>query len=107
VEAVDAEADVPLSELRVDGGAAANALLLQFQADQLGIPVVRPTVTETTALGAAYVAGLAVGFWDGFDELRGLWREDRRFEPSMDASIRERLYAGWKKAVGKSLDWID
>lgn len=105
MEAVNAEAEVPLTELRVDGGAAANELLLQFQADQLGMPVVRPTVTETTALGAAYAAGLAVGFWSDLDELRGLWREDRRFEPAMDAAERDRLYRGWQKAVTKSLDW--
>ena len=107
VEAVNADAGIDLSELRVDGGATANDTLLQFQADILGIPVVRPVVAETTALGAAYAAGLAVGFWSGLDELRANWQEDRRWEPAMEAGERERLDRNWKKAVSKTLDWVD
>jgi glycerol kinase len=107
LDAVNADADVPLSELRVDGGMAGNAALMQFQADILGVPVVRPKVLETTALGAAYAAGLAVGFWSGLDELRELWREDTRWEPTMDTAERARLLRNWRKAVSKSLDWVD
>ncbi|MGW4927913.1 glycerol kinase GlpK [Agromyces sp. NPDC004153] len=107
VEAVNADAGIDLSELRVDGGATANDTLLQFQADILGVPVVRPVVAETTALGAAYAAGLAVGFWSGLDELRANWQEDRRWEPAMEAGERERLDRNWKKAVSKTLDWVD
>jgi glycerol kinase len=105
-EVVDA-ADVALIELRVDGGMTVNELLMQFQADVLDVPVVRPKVTETTALGAAYAAGLATGFWDSRDELRERWAEDRRWEPAMDADLREREYARWRKAVQRTLDWID
>ena len=107
VEAVNADAGIDLSELRVDGGATANDTLLQFQADILGVPVVRPVVAETTALGAAYAAALAVGFWSGLDELRANWQEDRRWEPAMEAGERERLDRNWKKAVSKTLDWVD
>jgi glycerol kinase len=107
LDAVNADADVPLAELRVDGGMAANAALMQFQADVLGVPVVRPKVAETTALGAAFAAGLAVGFWSGLDELRGLWREDRRWEPAMEPAERDRLLRNWHKAVSKTLDWVD
>ena len=106
VDAADAAAGVALSELRVDGGMTANELLMQFQADVLGVPVIRPRVTETTALGAAYAAGLAVGFWSDRDELRERWAEDRRWEPAMDPERREREYARWKKAVQRSLDWV-
>lgn len=107
LDAVNADAGLPMSELRVDGGATKNNLLLQFQADILGVPVVRPKVTETTALGAAYAAGLAVGFWDSRDELRAGWQEDHRWEPQMDRSERDRLYRNWKKAVTKTFDWVD
>jgi glycerol kinase len=107
IDAVLADTGRALPELRVDGGMTRNDALMQFQADILGIPVVRPTVTETTALGAAYAAGLATGVWSGLDELRGLWREDRRFEPAMSADERERRYRIWRKAVTKSLDWVD
>jgi glycerol kinase len=107
VDAVDSVADVPFSELRVDGGMVANELLMQFQADVLGVPVIRPEVTETTALGAAYAAGLAEGFWAGQDELRERWKEDKRWEPAMDADRREAEYAQWKKAVGRTLDWVE
>jgi glycerol kinase len=107
VEAVNADAGIDLTELRVDGGATANDTLLQFQADILGVPVVRPVVAETTALGAAYAAGLAVGFWSGLDELRANWQEDRRWTPAMPDDERERLDRNWKKAVTKTLEWVD
>jgi glycerol kinase len=107
LDAVNADADVPLRELKVDGGATANELLLQFQADILGMPVIRPVVAETTALGAAYAAGLAVGYWGGLVELRGNWQEGRRWEPGMPEAERERLFRGWKKAVTKTFDWVD
>jgi glycerol kinase len=107
VDAANAAADVPFTELRVDGGMTANELLMQFQADVLGVPVIRPSVTETTALGAAYAAGLATGFWSDQAELKERWEEDRRWEPRMDEKDREREYARWKKAVSRSLDWVD
>jgi glycerol kinase len=94
-------------ELRVDGGMTENALLMQFQADVLGVPVVRPRVTETTALGAAYAAGLAVGVWGSPDDVRANWREERRWEPRMDAAEVERRYARWREAVERSLGWAD
>jgi glycerol kinase len=104
VDAANAVADVPFTELRVDGGMTANDLLMQFQADVLGVPVIRPKVAETTALGAAYAAGLATGFWSGQDELCERWSEDKRWEPEQD---REHEYARWKKAVQRSLDWVE
>jgi glycerol kinase len=107
VDAANAVADVPFSELRVDGGMTANDLLMQFQADVLGVPVIRPKVTETTALGAAFAAGLATGFWRDQDELRERWAEDKRWEPQLDEDDRERQYARWKKAVERTLDWLD
>ncbi|MEH6780798.1 MAG: glycerol kinase GlpK [Rhodoglobus sp.] len=107
LDAVNADSGVPLTELKVDGGMIANNLLMQFQADILGVPVVRPVVAETTALGAAYAAGLAVGFWDGLDDLRKNWQEDSRWEPSMGEDERERLLRSWKKAVTKTFDWVD
>ena len=99
----DAELDIP--ELRVDGGASANDLMMQFQADILGIPVVRPQVTETTALGAAYLAGLAVDYWQDEREITENWTEDRRFEPKMDEGEREHLLRRWRRAVERSRDW--
>jgi glycerol kinase len=105
LEAMQSESRLPLTALKVDGGAAANAMLLQFQADLLNVSVRRPVVAETTALGAAYLAGLAVGYWQGLDDVRNNWALDREFSPSMDAAKREKLYAGWKKAVSRSLDW--
>lgn len=102
IEAVNADAGVDLTELRVDGGATANDTLLQFQADILGVPVVRPVVAETTALGAAYAAGLAVGFWSGLDELSANWQEDTRWTPSMDEDERARLDRNWKKEIGRA-----
>jgi len=107
VEAMVADSGVHLSELKVDGGMVVNDLLMQFQADILDVPVVRPQVTETTALGAAYAAGLAVGYWAGLDDLRANWIEGGRWIPSMDAATRDRLFAQWKKAVTRTLDWVD
>jgi glycerol kinase len=106
VDAMNADSAAPLSELRVDGGMVGNELLMQFQADLLGVPVVRPEITETTALGAAYAAGLAVGFWTSPDEIRANWRVGRTWEPAMDAQQREQLYASWKRAVTKTFDWV-
>lgn len=107
LDAAAADLPAPISELRVDGGMVANDTLMQFQADVLGIPVVRPAVIETTALGAAYAAGLAVGFWSDLDELRANWREDRRWEPMMDEAERAERLRVWKKAVTRTFDWID
>ncbi len=97
----------PLSELRVDGGMVANDTLMQFQADILGLPVVRPQVIETTALGAAYAAGIAVGYWAGEQDVRDNWQQDTRWEPRMPAEQRDRLYRTWQKAVTRTLDWVD
>lgn len=105
LQAMEKDAGQGLSELRVDGGAARNDLLMQFQADLLGVPVVRPQVTETTALGAAYLAGLAVGFWQDEAELTALWQAERRFEPAMAESRRSALFADWHRAVERSLHW--
>jgi glycerol kinase len=105
IEAVEGDSGIQLSELRVDGGAAANDLLLQIQADILGRDVVRPEVLETTALGAAYLAGLAVGFWENPADAADNWREDARFRPRMNADRREELYEGWKRAVERSKGW--
>ena len=105
IETMENECNLTLPDLRVDGGAAANDLLMQIQADILGREVVRPAVTETTALGAAYLAGLAVGFWKGQDELASNWQVDRRFEPRMEAGQREELYQGWKRAVERAKGW--
>jgi glycerol kinase len=102
VECMESDAGESLTELRVDGGAAVNNFLMQFQADILGKPIVRPVDVETTALGAAYLAGLATGFWKGLDELESFWRAERRFEPSMTADMRDRLYAGWRGAVSRA-----
>jgi glycerol kinase len=105
VDAANAVASGSFTELRVDGGMTANELLMQLQADVLGVPVIRPVVTETTALGAAFAAGLAVGFWRDLDALRECWAEDSRWEPRMEAGPREQEYAQWKRAVTRSLDW--
>ncbi len=106
IEAMQKDAGVPLSTLKVDGGMVANELLMQFQADILGAPVIRPTVTETTALGAAYAAGLAVGFWADPEALRQNWSIDRTFEPLMAENQREHLYRIWQKAVTRTFDWV-
>ncbi len=105
LEAMEAESGIALRELRVDGGAAANDLLMQVQADFLGRPVLRPVVTETTALGAAYLAGLAVGLWPDLERLARNWRLDRRFEPRMAEDERRELYEGWKRAVERARGW--
>ena len=97
------DSGIPIRELRVDGGAAANDVLMQFQADILGVPVERPALVETTAAGAAYLAGLAVGFWKSPEELSRARRRDRVFTPRMDPAQREKLYDGWKKAVRQVL----
>jgi glycerol kinase len=102
LEAMVRDAGTPVRELRVDGGAARNNLLMQFQADVLGVPVVRPAVTETTALGAAYLAGLGVGFWGSLDEIAANWQPDRRFEPRMDPGEVARKYDGWLEAIGRT-----
>ena len=105
VAAMEKDTGVPLRELRVDGGASRDAFLMQFQADMLATPVRRPVIRETTALGAAYLAGLAVGIWHDPDELRRQWRCDVSFLPCMTAEQREKNRRGWAKAVGRSLDW--
>jgi glycerol kinase len=107
VEAMTADSGVRLDVLKADGGVTANDLCMQLQADILGVPVSRPVVAETTALGAAYAAGLAAGFWAGTSELRANWRESRRWEPSWSADRREAGYAGWKKAIDRTLNWVD
>jgi len=107
LDAMNADSGVPLKELKVDGGMVVNETLMQFQADILNVDVVRPKVAETTALGAAYAAGLAVGYWEGEDDIRNNWGEDKRWTPQMDESDRERQYRNWQKAVTKTLDWVD
>ena len=106
VDAMRADSGVELSELKVDGGMVVNELLMQFQADILDVPVVRPRVIETTALGAAYAAGLAVGFWSGPDELRQHWAEGARWQPTMAAATRDQLYRQWQRAVTRTFDWV-
>jgi glycerol kinase len=107
MDAMNADAGVDLAELRVDGGMVANELLMQFQADQLGVDVIRPRVTETTALGAAYAAGIAVGFWGGQQDVTDNWVEDARWSARMPAIERDQLYRNWKKAVTKTMGWVD
>lgn len=106
-DAMARDSGVTLTELKVDGGMVYNDTLMQFQADILGVPVVRPKVAETTALGAAYAAGLATGFWSNPDDLRQNWNEDKRWEPRMDQAQRERLYHDWKRAVERTFDWVE
>jgi glycerol kinase len=106
LDAMRADSGADLSELRVDGGMVANDLLMQFQADLLGVPVIRPVVAETTALGAAYAAGLAEGVWGSLDDLRVNWVEDRRFLPAMEPGVRERLNSRWRLAVERTLNWV-
>jgi glycerol kinase len=107
VDAMDADSGVKLESLKVDGGMVQNELLMQFQADILGVPVIRPKVAETTALGAAYAAGLATGFWAEQEDLRENWVEDKRWEPDMDSATRDHAYKFWKKAVTKTFDWVE
>ncbi|MFD2466590.1 glycerol kinase GlpK [Amycolatopsis silviterrae] len=107
IDAMNADSGVPLKSLKVDGGMVVNELLMQFQADILGVPVIRPVVNETTALGAAYAAGLAVGFWESEDDIRTNWAKDKQWDPAMDESRREKEYRNWKKAVTKTFDWVE
>ena len=107
LDALNADSGVALTELKVDGGMIQNNTLMQFQADILNVPVISPVVTETTALGAAYAAGLAVGFWEDLDQLRSRWNEGKRWIPNMDDAERQRQIKQWKKAVTKTLDWVD
>jgi glycerol kinase len=107
LDAMENDSGVKLTALKVDGGMVINELLMQFQSDILNVPVVRPKVAETTALGAAYAAGLAVGFWKDYDELRANWGKGKEWQPTMDAGLREGLYTGWKKAVTRTFDWVE
>ena len=107
VEAMNRDSGVPLSHLKVDGGMVHNDLLMQFQADVLDVPVIRPTIVETTCLGAAYAAGLATGFWSGTEELSVKWKLDKEWRPGMEPARREEGYKGWKKAVERTLDWVE
>jgi glycerol kinase len=107
LDAMQSDSGVALTALKVDGGMVYNELLMQFQADILNVPVVRPKVSETTALGAAYAAGLATGFWSSLDDLRQNWQEDRTWLPGMDPAERERLYQAWLKAVQRTFGWIE
>jgi glycerol kinase len=107
VDAMAADSGVALKVLKVDGGMTANDLLMQIQADVLGTPVVRPRVVESTALGAAYAAGIAVGYWNNLDDLRQNWSVDKIWKPSPDDTLRTKSYMMWKKAVSRSLDWLE
>jgi glycerol kinase len=107
LDAMNADSGVALTALKVDGGMVYNELLMQFQADVLGVPVIRPQVAETTALGAAYAAGLAVGFWSTVDDLRQNWAKDKEWTPRMDPAERDKEYAFWKKAVTRTFDWVE
>jgi glycerol kinase len=107
LDAMNADSGVTLTSLKVDGGMVVNELLMQFQADILAVPVIRPVVSETTALGAAYAAGLAVGFWSGEAEIRANWAADRQWTPAMEPQRREELYTQWRKAVSRTFNWVD
>jgi len=107
LDAMNADSGVDLTEVKVDGGMVGNETLMQFQADILGVPVIRPKVAETTALGAAYAAGIAVGFWSGEQDVIDNWAEDKRWVPSMDHDERDRQYRLWKKAITRTFDWVD
>ncbi|MBS3751459.1 MAG: glycerol kinase, partial [Anaerolineales bacterium] len=107
LEAMEKDAGVSLKHLKVDGGMVVNELLMQFQADILDVPVIRPTITETTSSGAAYAAGLALGFWDDLSTLRKKWKEDKRWTPSMSAERRQQLIHSWNKAVKRSFGWVE
>lgn len=107
LEAMEADAQIKLANLKVDGGMVNNQLLMQFQADMLGVPVLRPKISETTALGAAYAAGLATGFWNSLDDLRANWQVSQTWEPHMDPNLREKLFKGWLKAIERTLNWVD
>ena len=107
LDAMNADSGVALTALKVDGGMVYNELLMQFQSDVLGVPVIRPQVAETTALGAAYAAGLAVGFWSTVDDLRQNWAKDKEWSPKMDPAQRDKEYGFWKKAVTRTFDWVE
>jgi glycerol kinase len=107
IDAMNADSGVPLTSLKVDGGMTGNELLMQFQADILNVPVIRPVVAETTALGAAYAAGLATGFWTGEQDIRDNWAKDKQWDPAMDEVTRESEYRNWRKAVTKTFDWVE
>src|SRR5208337_75474 len=107
LEAMQKDSGIPLAVLRTDGGMVGNNLLMQFQADILNIPVVRPVIQETTALGAAYAAGMAVGVYKDLEDLKANWAVDYTWHPNMDHATRESLYKSWKKAVTRSMDWVD
>ena len=107
LDAMEKDSGAKLQALKVDGGACANNLLMQFQADILECPVDRPQIIETTALGAAYLAGLAVGVWSSKDEVKSAWKLDTRFEPTMEDAKAKKLYKGWQKAVKHSMNWLE
>jgi glycerol kinase len=107
LDAMNADSGVELKSLKVDGGMVGNDLLMQFQADVLGVPVIRPAVAETTALGAAYAAGHAVGFWKNLEEMRMNWRAEKTWHPDPDSTAKAELYAKWKKAVTRTFDWAN
>jgi glycerol kinase len=107
LEAMEKDSGVALTSLKVDGGMVYNELLMQFQSDILGVPVIRPKVSETTALGAAYAAGLATGFWNNLDDLRTNWQVDKTWHPHMKAEQRQNLYQGWLKAIERTFGWIN
>jgi glycerol kinase len=105
MDAMVADSGVPMTEMRVDGGITANSLCMQMQADIMGIDITRPLITETTALGAAYAAGLAVGFWKNTDELKEQWKQSRRWSATTSVEDRASGYSGWKKAIERTLNW--
>jgi glycerol kinase len=105
LEVIQKDSGINLKKLKVDGGAVRDNFLMQFQSDILGVPVVRPQIIETTALGAAYLSGLAIGFWKDKEEIAQKWKVDKEFSPNMDEKIKEKLYKGWKKAIKRSLNW--
>jgi glycerol kinase len=107
LKAMEKDSGKPTQELRVDGGATANNFLMQFQADLLGCEIKRPQIIETTAIGAAFLAGLAVGFWESREEIQSLWTADRSFTPEMDPGHREKLIHFWHKAVDRSKNWVE
>jgi len=107
IEAMQEDSGIKLAKLKVDGGAVANNFLMQFQSDILDAEVLRPKVTETTALGAAYLAGLAVGFWNNKEEITERWSIDQKYSPKMEEERRVKAYKGWKKAVTRSMEWED
>jgi glycerol kinase len=107
LDAMNADSGVDLTALKVDGGMVYNELLMQFQSDILGVPVIRPKVAETTALGAAYAAGLATGFWETEDDIRKNWGMDKTWKPAMAQADREKTFKEWKKAVTRTFDWIE